>query len=181
LLGVDTASQRLGGHGARLGLLSASRAADSTARWAAIGEAVRAFESEAIPRAIAAGLGGIVATVAEWLRRPEADLNQVVAVSSSLAALSPEDRRIAADMVRFEGYVERQRKTAERVRSSGAVRIPASLAYGGLSGLSRELTEKLERVRPDTLERASRIDGMTPAALALLAVHIENARVGLAG
>jgi tRNA uridine 5-carboxymethylaminomethyl modification enzyme len=179
LLGVDTASQRLGGHGARLGLIDASRAATSASRWAAIDAAVFAFEAEAIPRKIAAGHGGNVATIAEWLRRPETDSAEVAAVSPSLASLPPGDRRIAADVVRFAGYVERQRKTAERVRTSGAVRIPATLAYDALSGLSRELTEKLGRVRPDTLERASRIDGMTPAALALLAVHIENARVGL--
>jgi tRNA uridine 5-carboxymethylaminomethyl modification enzyme len=83
--------------------------------------------------------------------------------------------------VKFEGYVERQRRVAERVRRSGAVRIPETLAFGGLSGLSRELKEKLEAVRPETLGRAARIDGMTPAALALLAVHIENARAGFAG
>lgn len=179
LLGVDTASQRLGGHGARLGLIDGSRAATSASRWAAIDAAVLAFAAEAVPRKIAAGLGGTVATIAEWLRRPETDAAEVVAVSPSLASLPPGDRRIAADVVRFAGYVERQRKTAERVRTSGAVRIPATLAYDALSGLSRELTEKLGRVRPDTLERASRIDGMTPAALALLAVHIENARLGL--
>jgi tRNA uridine 5-carboxymethylaminomethyl modification enzyme len=103
-----------------------------------------------------------------------------VAFSPTLEALSPRDRRIVAELVKFEGYVERQRRTAERVRKSGAIRIPGTLTYGVLSGLSRELAEKLESVRPDTLDRASRIDGMTPAALALLAVHIANEREGAA-
>ena len=98
--------------------------------------------------------------------------------SVTLNALSPLDRRIVAELVKFEGYVERQRRTAERVRRSGAIRIPRTLAYSALSGLSRELAEKLEHVRPETLDRASRIDGMTPAALALLAVHIANTREG---
>ena len=61
------------------------------------------------------------------------------------------------------------------------MRIPDSLVFRGLSGLSAELQEKLEIVRPETLGRAARIDGMTPAALALLAVHIEKSRVDLAG
>ncbi len=78
--------------------------------------------------------------------------------------------------MKFEGYVERQRRVAERVRRSGAIRIPLTLAFRRLSGLSRELADKLEVVRPETLGRAARIDGMTPAALALLAVHIEKAQ-----
>ena len=56
----------------------------------------------------------------------------------------------------------------------GARRIPGRFVYRGLAGLSNELVEKLERVRPETLGRAQRIDGMTPAALALLASHLEG-------
>jgi tRNA uridine 5-carboxymethylaminomethyl modification enzyme len=55
------------------------------------------------------------------------------------------------------------------------------MTYRGLPGLSREIVEKLERVRPDTLGRAGRIDGMTPPALALLAVYVERARANEAG
>src|SRR6185436_16687897 len=99
----------------------------------------------------------------------------VVPHSPALRALPPRDRRIVAERVKFEGYVERQRRLADRLRRSGAVRIPETLVFHGLSGLSRELAEKLELVRPETLGRAARIDGMTPAALALLAVHIEQA------
>ena len=57
---------------------------------------------------------------------------------------------------------------------AGSRRIPAGFTYRGLAGLSNELVEKLERVRPGDLGRASRIDGMTPAALALLAAHLER-------
>ena len=68
----------------------------------------------------------------------------------------------------------RQRREAARIEKSGACRIPEGFVYDRLSGLSSELTEKLERVRPENLGRASRIDGMTPAALALLAAHLER-------
>jgi tRNA uridine 5-carboxymethylaminomethyl modification enzyme len=57
---------------------------------------------------------------------------------------------------------------------AGARKIPDDFVYRGLSGLSNELVEKLDRVRPGNLGRASRIDGMTPAALALLAAHLER-------
>ncbi len=181
LLGVDTASRRLGAHGKRCGLLEASRAAASAARWNTIDEATKGLAKEALPRDSAVRESGKLATVAELLRRPETDVETVVRYSPALEALSPRDRRIVAEIVKFEGYVERQRRVAERVRRSGAIRIPATLAFHGLSGLSRELAEKLDAVRPETLGRAARIDGMTPAALALLAVYIENEREELAG
>jgi tRNA uridine 5-carboxymethylaminomethyl modification enzyme len=181
LLGVDTASRRLGPHGTRIGLLDASRAAASVARWNGIDEATRGIAREALPRHSAARERANIATVAELVRRPETDVETVVPFSRALSALSPRDRRIVAESVKFEGYVERQRRVAERICRSGAIRIPDTLVFRTLSGLSRELVEKLEVVRPETLGRAARIDGMTPAALALLAVHIESVRDELTG
>jgi tRNA uridine 5-carboxymethylaminomethyl modification enzyme len=181
LLGVDTASRRLGAHGRRIGLLEASRAAASASRWAAIDEAHRAIAQEPLPRDVAVSGRAAPSTVAEWVRRPETDVESAALRSPVLRALPARDRRIVAELVKFEGYVERQRRLAERVRKSGAIRIPESMTFNTLSGLSRELAEKLELVRPETLDRAARIDGMTPAALALLTVHIEKARAGIPG
>jgi tRNA uridine 5-carboxymethylaminomethyl modification enzyme len=181
LLGVDTASRRLSDHGGRVGLLENSRAAASAARWKAIDEAKSSIASEPLGRGIAMRERGHAGNVADLLRRPETDVESVVALSGTLAALSPRDRRIVAETVKFEGYVERQRRLAERVRRSGAIRIPETLTFGKLPGLSRELSEKLETIRPEPLSRAARIDGMTPAALALLAVHIEKARERIGG
>ncbi len=176
LLGVDSASRRLGPHGSRLGLIPPSRGAESAARWTAIDRATNEIVCEPLPREVAARVSGIVGTVGDLLRRPETEAEDLVEHSALLAALPSRDRRIVAESLKFEGYVERQRRVAERVRRSGSVRIPPGISFAGLPGLSRELGEKLERVRPDTLGRAARIDGMTPAALALLAVHIEKPR-----
>lgn len=181
LLGIDTASRRLSPHAVRIGLLESGRAAASAARWAAIDGANRAIAHEPLPCEVAAAERGSLATVIELLRRPETDVERVTAFSPALRALPFLDRRIVAETVKFEGYVERQRRVAERVRRSGGIRIPETLAFRTLSGLSRELAEKLELVRPETLDRASRIDGMTPAALALLTVHIEKSREGCTG
>jgi tRNA uridine 5-carboxymethylaminomethyl modification enzyme len=184
LLGVDTASQRLSAHGARVGLLDASRAARTHARWQAIGGASRELASQQLSRdpearskLRAAGVPvGDAVTVAEVLRKSAVDVESLVEINQGLAALPARDRRIVAESIKFEGYVERQRREAERVRKSGAVRIPETLAYRELPGLSREIVEKLEAVRPETLGRAARIDGMTPPALALIAIHVEKAR-----
>ncbi len=183
LLGIDTASKRLHPHGRRVGLVGGARAEAVAERWRRIEEALSALEAERfVPdgptRRRLAGLGiGLEAqaSAADLLRRPEVDPERLAAASAILAGLEPRDRRVAAEAVRYAGYVERQRRLAERVARAGARRIPEGFVFRGLPGFSREIVEKLEAVRPETLGRASRIDGMTPAALALLAVHLERA------
>ncbi len=182
LLGVDTASRRLGPHGRRIGLLDAGRAREAAERWERIDGAVGRLEAERWTPSVEtrqrlASVGitlEMPASTADLLRRPEVDAERLAALSDTLAALAPRERRLVAETVRYAGYVDRQRRTAERVARAGALRIPDGFVFRGLAGLSHELVEKLERVRPESLGRASRIDGMTPAALALLAVHLER-------
>ncbi|PKP67314.1 MAG: tRNA uridine-5-carboxymethylaminomethyl(34) synthesis enzyme MnmG, partial [Alphaproteobacteria bacterium HGW-Alphaproteobacteria-8] len=69
---------------------------------------------------------------------------------------------------RYEGYVDRQRRETLKLALDQDIRLPATLDYRGLSGLSTELRDKLSRVRPLTLAHAGRIEGMTPAAIVLL-------------
>jgi len=167
LLGVDTASKRLTDHGARIGSLPAERATASAERWRRIAETAARAEKERWSSG---------ATTADILRRPEVSADMIVGGSAALAALDPRDRQVVAETIKYSGYVERQQREAERLQRAGAVCIPDGFTYRNLPGLSVELTEKLERVRPEDLGRASRIDGMTPAALALLAAHISSRR-----
>ena len=74
--------------------------------------------------------------------------------------------------IKFAGYLEQQKKSIERLKAAESVTIPEWLEYGVISGLSREMRETLERVRPQTLGQASRIPGVTPAALSLVHVSI---------
>jgi tRNA uridine 5-carboxymethylaminomethyl modification enzyme len=165
LLGVESAPRRLHRHGRRVGLVSEAEAAAEGARSAAIESACAAAERERAE--------GPCST-ADLLRRPEADVARIAAASPVLSRLAPRDREAAADRLRYAGYVERQLREAERVRRSGMKRIPETMRFRGLAGLSNEIVEKLERVRPETLGRAARIDGMTPPALALLAAYVER-------
>jgi tRNA uridine 5-carboxymethylaminomethyl modification enzyme len=182
LLGVDTASKRLSGIGRRIGLLDGARAEASGSRWRRIEAAVSALEDERwLPdgstraRLDECGIRlDVPATTADLLRRPEIDSDRIGEISDHLRVLDDRDRRVVAETIKYAGYVERQRREAERVEKAGERRIPESFVYEGLSGLSRELAEKLARVRPESLGRAARIDGMTPAALALLAAHLER-------
>ena len=182
LLGVDTAGKRLSPHGRRIGLLDPVRAEREAERWGRIERALERLERErwvpnAETRARLAGLGVALdspASTADLLRRPGVRAELLAAISEVLRDLDPQERRVAAETIKYAGYVARQRRDAERVNRAGSLKIPHEFVYEGLSGLSNELVEKLEGVRPETLGRASRIDGMTPAALALLAAHLER-------
>jgi tRNA uridine 5-carboxymethylaminomethyl modification enzyme len=74
--------------------------------------------------------------------------------------------------IKFAGYLEQQKKSIAKLKGAEAVAIPEWLEYGSISGLSREMRETLERVRPVTIGQASRVPGVTPAALGLVHVSI---------
>ena len=77
--------------------------------------------------------------------------------------------------VKYAGYIDQQRRQIERMRSSDTRSIPESMQFVGIPGISREVGEKLQRVRPATLGQAARIPGVTPAAVALLDIYMSLA------
>jgi tRNA uridine 5-carboxymethylaminomethyl modification enzyme len=87
------------------------------------------------------------------------------------SSLRNEARAVETE-IKFAGYLEQQKKSIAKLKAAEAVAIPEWLEYGAISGLSREMREKLERVRPGTIGQASRISGVTPAALSLVHVSI---------
>ena len=85
-------------------------------------------------------------------------------------------RRAVEIDIRYEGYIQQQMKDAEKLRRLSARQIPADLDYSTIAGLSREMREKLSRVRPRDLAMAGRIPGVTPAAVSILNVQLELRR-----
>jgi tRNA uridine 5-carboxymethylaminomethyl modification enzyme len=82
------------------------------------------------------------------------------------------EARAVETEIKFAGYLEQQKKSIEKLKAAEAVAIPDWIEYGAISGLSREMRETLERIRPITIGQASRIPGVTPAALSLVHVSI---------
>jgi len=116
------------------------------------------------------------ATLAELLRRPELDHRAVEAIAAAggLAASDASEaalERVAIELS-YEGYLRRQEADAARLARADGVRVPDELDYRAIAGLSREVVEKLEAVRPRSVGQASRISGVTPAAIAILLTHI---------
>jgi tRNA uridine 5-carboxymethylaminomethyl modification enzyme len=197
-LRIDNADRRLTPHGRRLGLINDAAWAEYERKQARMGALERLLVTRKVDekRLGAAGLGGLTATAgltwAQLLKRPEVGIEAVLdAMREELAAdpllaemmarpdQTPEARaalrneaRAVETEIKFAGYLEQQKKSIAKLKAAEGVAIPEWLDYGVISGLSREMREKLERVRPVTIGQASRIPGVTPAALGLVHVSI---------
>jgi len=106
------------------------------------------------------------------LRRVGIDYDVLSALAPPPQPLPPRVARQVEIAIKYEGYIQRQRAEIEKFRHLEHFRVPEGFDYHGVHGLSNELKEKLERVRPVSLGQASRIDGMTPAALSVLMIAI---------
>jgi len=133
------------------------------------------------------------APIAQLLRRPEVRIDALAPVlrdllpgffqndASPSASLSAErlssqtlnELRAVETEIKYSGYLDQQQKSIERLKKSEQRSIPDWFDYASVSGLSREMKEKLQRVRPQTIGQASRIPGVTPAAVSLVNVYIE--------
>ncbi len=108
------------------------------------------------------------------LRRPEISITDLCVFDSSLASL---DRGVLEQLeigVKYEGYIQRQLDQVDRFRRTEEVAIPSDFDYDGIGGLSLEVREKLKTVQPRNLGQASRIPGVTPAAIAILSVLLRR-------
>ena len=190
LLREDNADERLCEHGRRIGLLCDAAWQSFTARRAAVRAAMAHLQGTALvpspainARVTALGTSPLrkPTTLMELLRRPEvayAALQQEFGAPPEAsgpgdadAASGAEVRERVEVMVKYEGYLSRQAEEVERFRRLEEELLPAGLRYAGLPGLSREVQEKLERVRPLSIGQAARISGVTPAALSIVLVH----------
>jgi tRNA uridine 5-carboxymethylaminomethyl modification enzyme len=110
----------------------------------------------------------------ELLRRPELEWKNMVTFCPALDQIMP----LAADQLaiqsKYEGYLERQEEQVKRLEKNEQTLIPEGMDFSSLSGLSNEIKEKLRTIRPQSLGQASRISGVTPAAIALLQIQIKK-------
>ena len=191
-LRIDNADQRLTPHGRRLGLVDDDAWVGYESRQARMTAMTVLLETQRVSRSASRQVTGSESahgeTFAQLLKRPEVGMEAAVPIlreqlltSSELKGYAEEplpsgmrsELRAVETEIKYAGYLDQQRRSIEKLRKAEGRRIPADFVYIGISGLSRELQEKLNRVRPQTIGQASRISGVTPAALTLLNVLVE--------
>ena len=126
----------------------------------------------------------------DLLKRPGLSYRDIAALSESVekSASKNSEENISHQLVgeqveievKYQGYIDRQRGEIERLRRHEQTTIPASFDYGSVTGLSNEVVQKLSTAKPDTLGRAARIQGVTPAAVSLLLIFLKK-HASLAG
>lgn len=180
-LRADNADQRLTRKGIDIGCIGTERRArfavkikqlEAARTWA---RAVTVTPNEAEAFGIVLKHDGQRRTAFDLLSYPTVSLAAVARIWPSLADL---DAKIVEQIeidAKYAVYLDRQAEDVARFRRDEMLAIPASLDYEGIPGLSHELKQKLGSVRPRTVGHANRIDGMTPAALALVALHARRA------
>ena len=179
-LRVDNADERLTPRGLAFGVVGATRAAHFAASQSVLGDARRRLDaltltpSEAAGRGISLNRDGLRRSAFQLLSYPDIDWQRLCAVWPELAGVPARIAdRLSIDAT-YAVYLDRQSADIAAFRRDEAVRLPPALDYAAISGLSNEMRAKLETVRPDTLGQAARIEGVTPAALTLLAAHAKR-------
>ena len=163
-LRIDNADQRLTPIGRRADLVTEERWNLFTRKQAQKAQLSRALESH---------------KNGQWLKRPEASITEIRPWIQELLREEPVLGLLTTveTEIKYSGYISQQERQIERLKSSERRRIPAEFGFADIPGLSREIQQKLERVRPETLGQAARIPGVTPAAIAILDCYLSLARV----
>jgi tRNA uridine 5-carboxymethylaminomethyl modification enzyme len=186
LLGVDSALPRLMPHAKRLGLVDGEEYARAMSKEERLEKAERRLAETAVnpDRRTAERLRELLGiglesptTLFKLLQRQDLSAEDVRRFSpESFQGLSGEEASILENRARYDGYIRREKEQVERLRPMEARPIPEGLDYSTIAGLSREVVEKCSRRRPRTIGEASRIPGVTPAAVAIISANVARRR-----
>jgi len=117
----------------------------------------------------------------QLLKRPELEYRHIAGISPPEKPLEPAAAEEVEIQVKYEGYIQRQLNQVERFAALEEKQIPPDMDYDGVTGLGTEVRQKLKTVRPVSLGQASRISGVTPAAISLLMVALEKRKRAATG
>ncbi len=113
-------------------------------------------------------------TYEQLLKRPEFSYRELARLDSRYALVNSDVRDQVEIQVKYKGYIDRQYQQVQKMVKMESARIPKTVNYNNVPGLTAEVREKLSRFRPDTLGQASRIPGVTPAAVAVLSIYLRT-------
>jgi tRNA uridine 5-carboxymethylaminomethyl modification enzyme len=179
-LRADNADQRLTPIGERIGAVGKARSAAFAAKHWALGEAralaqsLTASPSALARHGLAVNADGVPRSVAELLAHADIDVARLAVIWPELGKIAPAIVEQLEIDARYAGYLDRQARDIAAFRRDESLALPDALDYGTVGGLSAEARGKLTAARPATLGAASRISGVTPAALVALLQHVKR-------
>jgi tRNA uridine 5-carboxymethylaminomethyl modification enzyme len=200
-LRIDNADQRLTPHGRRVGLITDEAWADFQAKQQRLAAMKDYLEKTRLTSKMLEAIAGnrevsgsgeltsaLGQSLAQLLKRPEISIERLIPALQAGADFSTKEgtgftgnssSRVRNELksleteIKYAGYLDQQQRAIERLKKAEQRRIPEWFDYRAVSGLSREMQEKLTTVEPQTIGQASRIPGVTPAAVSLINVYIE--------
>jgi len=179
-LRADNADQRLTPRAVAIGAASRPRADAFGRKMTALAEAraltqrLRLAPNALIASGLAVNADGVERCAADLLARPDVNIRSLSNIWPELAAVSAEIAEQLETDARYAGYFERQERDVAALRRDEAMLLPAEVDYAKIGGLSAEVRQKLAAARPASLGAASRISGVTPAALVALLRHVKR-------
>ena len=171
MLRIDNAGSRLMGYGRELGLVPDDIWADHLAGRDRTEAAVAFLKKKRIRTE-----AGNSVSLAEYLKKPEIRLKDVLEYGRFTGVLSEEESRYVESETKYAGYIKKQEKEISKALRMDTTRIPPGLDFRKVPGLSREAVERCEKLRPATLGEARKITGMTPAAVQNIGLYLEIRR-----
>lgn len=180
-LRIDNADERLTPVGAKLGLADRERIALLAQKMSdkeCLRELLSNTRSNQGPWSVLGLREGENPTLLEWLRRPASSISTLSGwIQERLGSIPARNTLHTIETeIKYAGYLQQQEREMAKMQQSETKRIPMDFTYSAVPSLSREIREKLERVRPATLGQASRIPGVTPASIAILDVFLTTSR-----
>ena len=181
LLREDNADQRLTELGRKIGLVSDARWEKYLAKQEQVGAATQIIKNKSVTssdRRIVEKLelgelkSGL--SLEQLLRRPEININQLEEIFPELGSFSAQALEQVEIALKYEGYIKRQLEQVERFREQEDVKIPTNIDYALIPSISTEVREKLKKIRPTSLGHAGRIQGVTPAAIAVIQIYLRK-------
>jgi tRNA uridine 5-carboxymethylaminomethyl modification enzyme len=185
-LRADNADQRLTALGISIGCIAEDRQVafrektEALARGRAALDAVFLTPHQIKQMGIKVSQDGVLRSAFTLLSFPDVTPEAIAGIVPEFATLEPGiQRQIACDAL-YSQYIDRQQNEVDGLKRDESLLIPADFDYSILPGLSNELKMKLTKVQPGSIAHASRIEGMTPAALTLVLVRLRRAHLGVA-
>ena len=181
-LRADNADQRLTPLGQKTGIVGTTRALAFAERLEKLDVSRETMTRLSLTPAQAARHGltirqdGVRRSALDLLSLPDVDFSTLTRIWPEVAAISPEIVEQLEVDAQYSGYMDRQQADIIAFRRDEARALPAGLDYAGIHGLSNEVRQKLEAIRPATLGQAARIEGVTAAALTLVLAHLKSAK-----